>query len=114
MAIKAYSGITSEWYTPDSEEGFDDAAQFELKGLTGAQLLEVQQHFDIENQRVLGPGLVMACRLGLTDWKNIVDEEGKERVFTRQAILLLPAEVLAELGGKVISLSVMDDDETKN
>lgn len=115
MAIKAYKGVAPEWYTPESEKGFDDAAQFEVRGLTGSELLDVQSHFDLENTTIRGPGLVLACKYGLTDWKNIVDDKGEEVVFVKRTALdRLPAEVLAELGSHIISSSVMDEDETGN
>ena len=114
MAIQAYDGITPMWYVPASEEGAVDAAEFHLFPLTGPQLLEVQQYFDNENQTVLGPGLVMACKYGMRGWKNIVDGEGNDMVFTRVGLNRLPAENIAELGGKVIGMSVMDEEEVKN
>lgn len=114
MAIRAFQGITSEWWIPKSEEGQEDAAEFKLRGMTGAELLEVQQYYDVENSTVSGTGLVLAAKNGLEGWKNIVDEKGNDVVFTRTGLNRLPAETIAEIGGKVINLSVMDEDEAKN
>lgn len=114
MAIKAHSGMTPEWYTPDSQEGMDDATRFRVVGLTGAELLELNQYMDSTTGAVQGPGLVQACRVGLKGWENVVDEEGRNVTFNRIAIARLPAEIIAEVGAKIISLSVLDDEETKN
>ncbi len=115
MAIKAYKGMTPEWYTPSDQEGQDEPARFKIRGLTGPEFLDVQSHFDIANAQVKGSGLVLACRLGLLDWENIVDDEGKSTTFTKAGgIDRLPAEVIATTGSKIIALSVMDGDETKN
>lgn len=114
MAIQAYDGVTPVWYTPDSEKDAVDAAEFHLFPLTGPQLLEVQQFFDTDNSVVLGPGLVMSCKYGMRGWKNIVDGEGNEMVFTRNGLNRLPAEVIAELGGKIIGMSVIEEEEVGN
>jgi len=114
MAIRAYEGITKEWYTPTDEEGQEDAAEFELSPLTGPQLLDVQVHFDIENMTVLGPGLVLACKFGLCDWKNVLDGNGRDKKFNRLGYLKLPGDIIAELGGKIINISTLGEDDAKN
>ena len=112
MAIKAYQGIAPEWYTPRDEEGQDEPAQFYLQPLTGPQLLEVQAFFDAENTTVTGPGLVLACKFGIRNWnENITGEDDKARRFSRAGIQFLPAEIIAELGAKIVNLSVQDVDE---
>lgn len=120
MAIRALVGIAPEWWTPDSElkdahgEPATDPASFHLHPLTGPQMLEVQEFFDFENQTILGPGLLKACRFGLKDWKNIVDEKDDPIKFTRNALDKLPAEVLAGAGARIISNSVIDGEAEKN
>lgn len=120
MSIRALVGITPEWWTPASEqkdvngEPNPTPAAFHLHPLTGPQMLEVQEFFDFENQTIKGPGLLKACRLGLKDWRNIIDEEGNEIIFTRNALDKLPAEVLAAAGARIISNSVIDGQAEKN
>ncbi len=121
MTLRALVGIAPEWWTPDSEKKPNDAgvvddkpAAFHLYPLTGPQMLEVQEFFDFENQTIKGPGLLRACRFGLKDWRNIVDENGDTISFTRNGLDKLPAEVLAAAGAKIIANSVITEDDQKN
>ena len=120
MSLRALVGIEPEWWTPVGElkglngEPVLDPASFHLHPLTGPQMLEVQEFFDFENQTIKGPGLLRACRFGLKDWRNIVDENGDTISFTRNGLDKLPAEVLAAAGAKIIANSVITEDDQKN
>lgn len=114
MAIATLKGLTPEWWTPEDEREQDEPASFHIAPLSGPQMLEVQEHFDLPNQTIKGPGLLMACRIGLRGWKNIVDDEGKALTFTRSAIDRLPADTIAIIGAQVIANSVVDEDTEKN
>lgn len=121
MSVRALVGISPEWWTPESEKEPDAngdlpefPAAFYLHPLTGPQMLEVQEFFDFENKTIRGPGLLRACRFGLQDWRNIVDENDKEIKFTRMSLDKLPAEILAGAGAQIIANSVIDGETEKN
>ena len=121
MTLRALVGITPEWWTPESEKKPNDAgevdakpAAFHLYPLTGPQMLEVQEHFDMVNTTVKGPGLLLACRFGLKGWRNVVNENDEELPFNRLSVDKLPAEILAVVGAKIIANSVLDGDAEKN
>lgn len=114
MAIKLTKGLTKEWWTPEQFENEDDPPAFELLPLSGPQFLEVQQHFDVPNETVLGPGLMFAVRHGLKNWRNVVDDEGNDATFTARVVDRLPPDWLALIGSKIIALSVLEPDEVKN
>ena len=115
MTIKANDGLVPAWYTPKIEEDNNEqATQFFLQPLTGPQLLDVQPHFDLEKMTVRGPGLVIALRYGLKGWKNLTNREGVELPFAAASIDFLPSEIIAELGGEIIRVSTLDEDDIKN
>lgn len=114
MSITAYDGLARKWWSPEDEVGQDNQAEFELKPLSGPELLEVQAHYDVETLTVLGPGLVLACKFGLKGWKNITDEEGEQRKWNRLGYAKLPGAVIAEMGGHIINMSLLDEGDAKN
>ena len=114
MAIKAMSGITDEWYTPESQEGEEEPTRFKIRGLNGSQLLELGEFIDSDTGNISTAGLVAACKLGLKGWENVFDDEGEKVPFTRVNINRLPPEIIGELGGKVFTQSLLDEDERKN
>ena len=120
MSVRALVGITPEWWTPPSETTPDDngdlperPAAFHLHPLTGPQMLEVQEFFDLENRTIKPPGLLRACRFGLRDWRNVLDENDKEMEFD-VSLKTLPAEWIANAGAQIIANSVIDGDAEKN
>ena len=120
MSVRALVGITSEWWTPPSETEPNDngdlperPASFHLSPLTGPEMLEVQEFFDLENRTIRPPGLLRACRLGLTDWRNVLDENDKELSFD-PSLKCLPAEWIANAGAQIIANSVISEEAEKN
>jgi len=115
MGLKITKGVAPEWFYPTGQDEEDEgAASFKLAPLTGPQLLEVQSFVDQTTLIMKGAGLVLACKLGMRDWRNVGDEKDKPLKCNRFTIDQLPAEVLAECGGRVIHMSVMDEEEIKN
>lgn len=125
MSIKALQGITPVWWSPKSEttpkpdgDGKKDPnpAAFFLKPLTGPEMLEVQEYFDFDNGSIKTPGLLLACRLGLADWRNIEGPDDDMLVFKdiRKPLDVLAAETLAIVGAQIIASSVLAPDAEKN
>ena len=123
--IKLVEGLTPFWFDPNEvaslETEFNDGTEidpnppeFQLKPLTQPQLLDCLQYFDIESQTVKPLGLYQACKYGLIDWKNIYGANGAMARFTLGARDKLPANIIAQIGAKLISSSQNTEDEIKN
>ena len=120
MSVRALVGIVAEWWTPESETEPDAdghiaerPASFYLHPLTGPEMMEVQDFFDLENRTVKSGGLLRACRLGLRDWRNVLDENDNELSFD-PSLNTLPAEWIASAGSQIISNSVVSEETEKN
>lgn len=116
MSIRALDGISPEWYTiPDQEEcGEEDKAQFRIWPLTGPQLLEVNQHFELETSTIAGPGLYLAFKLGCKDWRNIKDRRDEEMKFSKLNFDYIPPQVLAQVGSRIVKISMLTEEELGN
>jgi hypothetical protein len=49
--------------------------------------------------------MIIAAELGLTNWKNVLDEKGKQSKFHVNNVSSLPVNVLSELGIEVLKNS---------
>ncbi len=106
-------GLTSEWYTPDSQKGEDEPARFKLRPLTAPEMAEVSLHFE-KGAGVRAPGLIKAAKFGTQDWENVKNTDGKPLRVTPNNVERLDFELLCEIGAEVVNLNSMEDDETKN
>jgi hypothetical protein len=120
MSVRALVGITPEWWTPETETEPDTdghiaerPAAFYLHPLTGPQMMEVQEFFDLENRTIKTGGLLRAARFGLKDWRNVLDENDKEIDFDA-SLNKLPAEWIANAGAQIIANSVISEETEKN
>lgn len=115
MPIKATTGIAPEWWKyPDEDSEADTPTEFHLFPLSGPEMLEVQEHFDPDTSAIKGRGLFIACKYGLRGWRNVVDDTGTEVVFNAMTLKLLPAEVLARAGSRIVNISLVTPDAEKN
>ena len=120
MSVRALVGITAEWWTPESETEPDAngdvperPASFFLEPLTGPEMMSVQEFFDIENKIVRPSGLLKACRIGLKDWRNVLDGNGIDVPFD-ESLNKLPAPYIAAAGAQILANSVIDGAAEKN
>jgi hypothetical protein len=114
MAIKATTGLVPEWYTPKIEEDADDPASFELTPLKAPQIAGLQGEFSRVTGEISGKGLYEAAKIGITDWKNFNDHEGKPLKFSKSNIDVIPYNILIELGGEVLANSFLTGEDEKN
>ena len=114
MAIKATTGLVPHWYTPASEEDDDNPASFEITPLKSPQIAGLQSEFDRATGEISGRGLYEAAKMGVTNWKNVNDHEGKALPFSRANIDVIPYQVLVELGGEVLASSFLTGEDEKN
>jgi hypothetical protein len=106
-------GLSPEWWTPPSQEEETDPVEVKLVPLSAPQMADVSLHFKAQ-VGVQAPGLIMAARYGVVDWKNVSNEKGKVLRATPANIERLPFELLCEIGAHVVNLNALEDDEIKN
>lgn len=116
MSLKALDGISPEWYALPTEDNDDDSepAEFRIWPLTGPQLLEVNEYFNADSLSIGGPGLLLAFKYGVKDWRGIVDRNGEPLKFTKANIDKLPPVALARVGGRIIRMSTMSEEDLGN
>ena len=114
MSIKALTGLVPEWFTPEGEKEDSDPAEFLLRALKAPQVAKLQGEFNNESGNISGKGLYDAAVMGITDWKNVTNHEGKPLKFTRANIDVLPYALVLELGGQVLASSFLTGEDEKN
>ena len=114
MTVKALTGLVPEWFTPEGEKEDTEPAEFLLRALTAPQVAKLQSEFNSETGEIGGQGLYLAAVQGVTNWKNVIDHEGKPLKYTRRNIDVLPYALILELGGQVLANSFMTGDDEKN
>jgi len=114
MTIKALTGLTPEWYTPEDQKEETTPARFLLRPLKSPEVAKLQESFDGETGGISGNGLFTAAQLGIQDWEGVEDHEGKPLKYTKRNVDALPYALILELGGSVIASSFMTDEDEKN
>jgi len=114
MTVKALTGLVPEWFTPEGEKEDSDPAEFLLRPLKAPQVAKLQGEFHAESGNISGKGLYEAAVVGIADWKNVINHEGKVLKFTRSNIDSLPYTLILELGGQVLATSFMSGEDEKN
>lgn len=123
MGIKALSKVIDAWYTPESERTEEDddeitsnpnPTRFKLRPLTPPQLESVMQSQP-------GVGIVVpisryseVLKMGLIDWENFTEENGKELKPNFTNHHLIPQKIRMELGSEIIDISQIDEEDSKN
>ena len=113
MAIKALSGITPEWYTPESEKGESNPTQFHVQPLSVEQFETV---IAVDRRgRLIVPASNYATVLefGVIGWRNFTDEKG-DVAFSRANLSRIPTSVRMELATYITDLSLLREEEVKN
>lgn len=117
MAIKANTGLVSQWYTPIGEREEDQPARFKLKPLDQMTYLEVisscEQNPDgtiAVNRRALDKCLKSA----IEDWEQVFDQSEKPLKCSWVNHKHLPYEILVELFQEVLTVSTLTEDDKKN
>lgn len=113
MAIKAFRGVESRWYTPESEQDSPDSAQFQIRPLTTSEQIGCAAtykgpHVTLETYKYC---FETACTL----IKNVSDPFDKP-VRTPQEFLQLTDmwEYVNEVGAEIYNNSFLSEDEIKN
>lgn len=116
MSLRALDGISPEWYTlpGDEDEAEGEKCEFRIFPLTGPQLLEVNQHFNEEDLSISGTGLLLAFKMGVRDWRGVYDRKGEPMKYSKLAIDLIPPVALAQVGGRIIRMSTMTEEDLGN
>ena len=77
MAIRVIKAAAPAWFKPASQKGSDDPAEFKVEGLTGSGQAQVATEVSITQSGDLtfsAKGIELLFRLGLRDWRGVVDE----------------------------------------
>lgn len=114
--LRARKGLARQWYTPESQEGEEQPAAFQLEPLTGPDLAEALDGLHKGEGQRSTMGLITAAVKGIKDWRNVADpsKEDKPMPFSTFAIKYLPAEVLFDLGSKVLEISQNTEDDRRD
>ncbi|MCP4477835.1 MAG: hypothetical protein GY818_07065 [Planctomycetaceae bacterium] len=115
--IKVNTGLAPTWFTPSGEIDEETPTRFKIKPLNGFDFLEFCTEARILANGAMVPnkkGTEIALKAGLIDWENFVDHQEKAIKFSVHNFKLLPAEVLSELVGAIVSQSSTDEDDEKN
>lgn len=114
MSLQLTKGLTPRWWTPDGQDDVEKPVEFQIRPLTGPQMLEIREHFDVEEQTIRPQGLLEATRVGLRDWRNVTNDKGDEEKYHKSMIDRLPHDWIALIGAQVISDSVITQEDEKN
>lgn len=111
MAITINTKIAPEQYTPARERGSEDPTTFTLKPLNGFEYLDVISHATQDGGQLSITGMRKCIGYGLTGADNLKDENGRD--VKLDAGQLDPV-LLAELAGRILTISHLSEDERKN
>lgn len=78
MAIRTIKSLAPAWFTPRSQKGVEDPAEFKVRGLTGHQQALVGTEVTITERGDLqfsAKGILLILRFGLLDWRNVNDDD---------------------------------------
>lgn len=116
MAIVAMTGIVDDDYICRKDQDSESPTIWKLRPLNGFKYMEVMTELvrTDEGFKITGKGLGLAVKHGLVGWENFKDQNGKELKFNSINITKIPAVVLGELADRVIEISELGDEQTKN
>lgn len=116
MAVYRTTGVTPEWWTPESEDEEQEPVQVFIQPLTPPQLSQIMPDVSFERDWPCGPNaLVMALRWGLKDWQAVYDEHGQAlQCNVKNACNVLPAALQQEIATRIIRNSMVTEDDRKN
>lgn len=113
--MKTVSGLTEQWFKPIYDN--DDGAEFKLRPLSQLTKIDVKAAVNPRTGRVMAEGYRTAFYAGVVDWKGVVDGKTGEPLEFRahaERIFDLPEAVQHELLAKLLEISELSEDDTKN
>ncbi len=111
--MKALTGLVPEWFKPKNlDEG--DEAEFEVSPVTQHQLALIQNHYDMTALTMKPTGYMLAFEIGCTNWRGVVDMDGKEFPFSVRNLTKVPIKIAMEIGAQVVNVSNLTEDDRKN
>lgn len=117
MAIIARGKITEVIFITENDRESEDPTKFTLKPMDGVQYMGVMAEGNIDADGMMSFSertMKSALRYGLVGWDNFNDGDGKKVKFSRLQFGQLPVEVLTEIFSEIISISTVDEDDSKN
>lgn len=111
--------ITPEWFTPSTEVKKKVPRQFKVRGLSPLEAMDVYVYMTqvgTSDFRFTGEGLRIALRLGLLDWKDHKDKDGKaiKYALDDDTLNTFDVIVLVTIARKIMEKSRVDPDLEKN
>lgn len=103
------SGITPQWFTPESQAESIGPAAFYLRPISEIQKITVWGL--IEGDR--GQAVLEVLKMSLLDWRGVIGENGQEIAFRPELIEQLPAYIAAEIFGEALRLLQLSEPEKK-
>ena len=110
--------------SPDTIDGWNSLAhlnlvlaleaEFEVTPVTQRQLAEIQNHYDMSAMNMKPTGYYLAFEIGCTNWRGVVDDEGKELPFKIRNLSKIPVKIAMEVGAQVVNVSALTEDDRKN
>lgn len=111
--IGVKTGLAPEWHCFDEKET-SDSERFEITPLDQIEYLNIMAQFSPITVQIRGDGIFEALSNGLTNWRNVKDENGVVIEFSVPNIRKLNHRFLTKAFNKVMEVSRLDEDEEKN
>lgn len=110
------TGITPEWFELPNQKGDADPVKFlirPLNGMEGADI--VLNSYDVRTGSINQSGIITAFKLCVQDWKNISGPGPSGLLeYSKQAILSLRTPWILEVGARILEISKINEDGSKN
>lgn len=113
MAITALNKITATWYTPEDQKEEERPARFKLRPLSPSELESVMEVTN-EGLGVPPKNYGQVLKLGLTDWENIDDTNGRPIKHKWTEHNRLNNALRFELTMKILDGSELTEEEVGN
>jgi len=117
MAITALKKIIKTDFTTEDDRKSENPTIFKLNPMDGLQYMGVMAEGNIDTDGMMTFSertMKTTLRYGLVGWSNFNDEHGKEIKFSRHSFGKLPVGVLTEIFSEIISISSVDEEDSKN
>ncbi len=102
---KAINVVIDQEYQSDKDDD-ELKSTWMLRSLSGLEFLECTSRGYVDHDMIL--------QKGLTGWKDFMDGEGNQIVFTRSHIGRIPPIILQDISFEIQKISTLTENERKN
>lgn len=120
MAGENKSILTPFWYTPECDKDQEKPRKFQLRGLKGIEMMDLNVEARVVGNEARYPAsaMMLAFTKALLDWENVTDPSGQQIKFDkasmRHNVDLLDFETITELFREILNASHFRETARKN